>query len=308
MLASRTVTFVQFIPLLGEFSSEARKEYSLEIDATILCSIGELGAAIETFAPAAACPFYLAALLLKMKSEVPIADGGTFVFGTSDVLAGEADGELKSKTLALLAVANILRLFSGTMSLADILSRHGQAVRDYSNGLESCCKADAGLRDKLLERERDARALAKVEPLRQFEYTLALLNGLRDEGDWDGLRETAERLVHSPIPAVALMARRMLALCLGRSTERVDHERVIVILRQIGGEGAAEGGDIAMLATMLIAIEDYPAAKAAILGGLAAFPHNEEGFAAIGMKIVEATGDHEFRNLLNGRRVGRSVS
>ena len=75
--ASRSVTFVQFNPHIGSFSYEARSTYPLEINATGLCSIGELGEAIEAFAPAAACPWYLAALLLDMKTEVPIAAGGT---------------------------------------------------------------------------------------------------------------------------------------------------------------------------------------------------------------------------------------
>lgn len=308
MLAIRTVTFVQFNPHLGEFSYEAKTEYPLEIDATNLFSIGELGSAIESFAPLAACPFYLAALLLKMKSEVPIADGGTFVFGTADVVAGQADGELKSRTLEFLAVGNVLRLFSGSMSLAAILNGHGQAVREYADVLESCCRADAGLGDRLDERERDARALAKVEPLQPFEHTLLLLDALRDAGDWDELRKRAERLVDSPTPAVSLKARRMLALCFGRSTERADHERAIEILRQIEGDGASEGVDIAMLATILVTIEDYPAAKAAILSGMAAFPGNKDGFAPIGMQIVEATGDHELRNQLNAPLVRRSAS
>jgi hypothetical protein len=308
MHATRTVAFVQFNPNIGEFSYEAKNEYPLEIDATKLCSVSELGTAIQTFAPSAACPFYLAALLLKMKSEVPISDSQTFVFGTADVIAGQADGELKSKTLDLLAVGNILRLFSGTMSLADILKEHGQAVRAYAELLDVCCKADSGLRQKLDERERDARALGKVEPLGSFEHTLVLLDSLRDDGDWDGLRELSERLIESPVPEVTLKARRMLALCLGRSTERSHHERAIELLRQIDADGASEGGDIAMLATILLRIEDYSAAKDAVLSGIAAFPSNVGGFAEIGMKIVEATGDHEFRNQLNTSRAGRSAS
>jgi hypothetical protein len=308
MLARRSVTIVQFNPHIGEFSYEARNEYPLEIDATQLCSIQELATAIEKFAPSAACPFYLAALLLKMKAEVPIAEGNTYVFGTAEVLRTQPDGNLRSKTLKLLEVGNVLRLFSGSMRLADILNGHGRAIREYAEVLASCCNAEPELLDRLTEREYDARALAKVEPLTLFEHTLTLLDEFRDQGEWDGLRRKAQQLVDSPIRVVALKARRLLALCLGRSIKREDNERAIEILRDIDTEGAAQTEDIAMLATILTNIEDYPAAKAAVLSGMETFPGNDEGFVAIGIQIVEATGDHEFRNQLSTRRAGRSMS
>ena len=243
-----------------------------------------------------------------MKTEVPIAAGGTFVFGASDVLAGQADGDLKARTLAFFAVGNVLRLLSGRMPLADILARHGEGVRLYADLLENCCNVDPGLRGKLGEREHDARALANAEPLRPFEHTLALLDRLVADEDWDGLRAQAERLAVSPNAVVSLKARRMLALCLARSTERSDQEQAAAIYRDIEQNGAAEAADIAGLSTILFRLEDYSAAKAAVLSGIAAFPGSADGFTAIGQRIVEVTGDLRFRDRLSAPRAGRRGS
>jgi predicted phosphodiesterase len=304
--ATSTVIVVQFNPHTGAFSAESKSEHLLGIDAVDLCTVDELGAAIESFVPSSCCPYYLAALLLKVKAEVPIESASGFLFGTVDVLEDQPDGELKSATLGFITFGNALKIFSGRMNLRDILSRHGEVVRQYALVLEKRCIADDRLREQASEREREARAFAKVEPSKPFEHTFALLDELRAGGDWEGLRRQAERLVDSKMPAVALKARRMLALALGNSTERADIEGAAAILQNIQFDGSADAGDLAALALILVAIGDYSAAKVSVISALAAFPENRDGFVEVGMRIVEATGDRELRDLLSISRSRRS--
>ena len=128
------------------------------------------------------------------------------------------------------------------------------------------------------------------------------------DGDWEGLREQTERLADSPVEAISLKARRMLALCLARSTERTDHQEAAAIYRDLDKNSIAQASDIAGLANVLIALGDYAAAKAAVLSGMAAFPGNADGFIAIGHRIVEATGDLPFRDRLSPSSVGGRTS
>ena len=307
LAASRTVTFVRYNPHEGEFSYQSKSEYLLEIAAERPCSIAELGEAIAEFAPTAISPFYLAALLLDMKAEVPVTDGSKFVFGTIDVLNDQPDGELKVKCQAFFRVKNVLKLFSRSSNTIEIIKTHGEAVREYGEIIEKCCVADSTLRTKLQERENDARALARVEPVRPFEHTLALLDELKAQSDWEALQENAERLIISPVSEVAVKARRALALCLGRSSQRADLERAVDLLRQLQTEDRAEAEDIGMLATILIATLDYPTAKDVVLDGISNFPDSADGFVSIGKKIVEATGDRAFRDALVAARTERKA-
>lgn len=296
--ARRVVKFIRYNPADGTFSYESDRTYPIDINATRQCSLGELAKAIGGHIPAASWPNYLAALLLEMQAEVPIPSGASFFFGSLDLLVRQPDSDLKAKTLSFIAVGNLIRLFFDRLSLADILRRHGEAVGQYSEMLQHLCKTKSDLRDKLTGRERDAQMLAGVEPLQPFAHTIALLDQLKAEEDWNVLRDQAERHIASPDHTLSRKAKRILALCLARSTERADRERAAANYRDLVEADNAEAEDSAALATALSAIEDYPAAKVAILSGMTKFPSSADGFADIGQKIVEATGDREFREQL----------
>ena len=297
--AKRDVKFIRYNPVDGLFSYEKDSSYNVEVDATKLCGIGELATVLEKYTPSGTCPYYLSALLLGMQAEVPIASGNIFVFGAVGLITNQPDTDFNAKTKAFLACRNILRLFSGRMELRAILAKYGHSIREYSDALGGFCNADEVLRDKVAERERNARALANVEPLRPFQHTHALLDRLRAEEDWDELRRQARRHIDSSDTATALTARRMLGICLGRSSERSDQEEAIKIHRALQSEGIAEAQDIAVLADVLIALKDYDLARDVIRSGLRDYPDRWQGFAEIGNRITEATGDRNFRDELS---------
>jgi hypothetical protein len=296
--ARRVVKFIRYNPADGTFSYESDRTYPIEINATKQCSLGELAKAIGGHVPTASWPHYLAALLLEMQAEVPIPSDASFFFGSLDLLMRQPNSDLKVRTLSFIAVGNLIRLFFDRLSLADILRRHGEAIGHYSEMLQHLCESNSDLRDKLTGRESDAQTLAGVEPLQPFAHTIALLDQLKAEEDWNVLRDQAERHIASPDHILSRKAKRILALCLARSTERADRERAAANYRDLVEADNAEAEDSAALATVLSAIDDYGAAKAVILSGITKFPASADGFADIGQKIVEATGDREFREQL----------
>lgn len=305
--ARTTVTFVQYRPADGAFSYEAGESYPVEIDATNLCGVGELAFAIEDFRrPLNRVAHYLSALLLEVQADVAIPTGKTFVFGSFDLLEGQPESELQIATTNFMAVGNLLKLFSGKKPLAEFLANYGEPVAHYGEMLDALSKSDPELHSKLEERERDARMLAGTEPLRPFAHTIDLLNELRRAEDWNALREHAERHVSSGDVATASVAKRMLALCLGRLTERRDRQRAVAIYRELAASTEAEAEDVAALATLLSALGDHNGAKTEVLDGIEKFPDSADGFVAIGQSIVEATGDRDFRKILDARKAGGS--
>jgi len=196
---------------------------------------------------------------------------------------------------------NALKLFTGRRPLGEILANCGEPVAHYGEMLNDLSKLDSELRSKLAERERDARMLAGAEPRQPFAHTVGLLKQLRDAQDWNALHEHAERHVGSDDVATAAIAKRMLALCLGRLTERRDREKAVAIYRELAASSQAEAEDVAALAELLSALGDHNAAKTEVLNGIEKFPDSTEGFIVIGQSIVDATGDRNFRKILQAR-------
>ena len=115
------------------------------------------------------------------------------------------------------------------------------------------------------------------------------------------LREHAQRYVDSTDPAVAIQAKRMLALSLAHSYAASDKEAAVELYRSLAGDDSAEISDTGNLATLLIEEGHMDEAKAAVLGGIGKFAADRtDYFFQIGQKIVEATGDRNFRREMEG--------
>ncbi|WP_040733928.1 metallophosphoesterase family protein [Thiocapsa marina] len=309
MQARQTVKTIQYKPTDGAFSYENNKQSTFVINAVRPYSLDELARAIAKFCtPLASLAHYLSALLIEAQAEMPIAVGNGHVFGTLDFLLGQAHGDLKAATVAFMAIRNPLRLFGGQMILDDFFARYGAAVERYGILLNELCTTDPGLRQKLGEREAEMRVLAGVEPLQPFAHSLALLQDLATYQDWESLRAQAERLLDSPERTVAIEAQRMLALCLRQSTEATEKFRAIELYNEITADELAAAADFAALASLQADAEDHEAAKKAVLTGMNRFPEAVEGFAAVGQKIVEATGDRAFRDKLSAKRAERRTA
>jgi hypothetical protein len=306
MGAERRVTTVQYRPTDGAFSYESTQTFPFEVTTASVCGLGDLGTAIaaykESLSPIA---HYLSALLLEAQAELPIPAGRTHAFGSLELLQGQPDSELRSAALAFMAVRNPLRMFCGHMPLGDFLARYGTAIERYGSKLLALGESDAGLRDKLNEREADACALAGTEPLTPFAHTLNLLRSLAAEQDWESLRAQAERLIESPEKIVATQARRMQALAFAHSADEASRRIAVSHYRALSDDGSAEAVDMAVWASVLVDLEEYKEAKEIVLKGIKAAPSAADEFVQIGQKIIEATGDHSFRDVLKQLRSGK---
>jgi predicted MPP superfamily phosphohydrolase len=301
MVGRRTVNTIQYRPANGDFISAGIGEYPIEIDPAATCTVGELAGAITAFQGSlAAFSHYLAALLLEQKAELPIPAQKGCVFGSLDVLRCQPDSELKRTTMGFIPFKNILRVFYKRTPLADIFARYGDAVAQYGAALQKACEANADLKSRLADAEKDALAMVTTAPASLFTHTVALLDEVAAEQDWLLLRNLAERHQDSSVPELARKARRCLALALSRSTEAEDTAHAISLYQSLISDANAEADDTAMLASLLGGAKRYDEAKSIVLGGIAKFPNKDAAFSEIGQRIVEATGDKEFRKQIDG--------
>jgi hypothetical protein len=306
MQAQRRMKTVQYKPTDGKFSYESGKSFPLVINVAQRCSLKELGEAIEAYRPSiSGVTYYLAALLLDMQAEVPIAAGDAYAFGSYEALQGLPADELTAVTAALMAVRNPFRLLAGQMPLAEFLSRYGGPIEAYGTVLIERSHKHPDLGERLANRNEDARALAGAEPLNPYAHTLSLLSELAHAHDWDTLRTQAERLLGSPDKIVTTEARRMLALSLAHSPETSDKVQSRKIYRDLISEELANAIDLAALASLLTGMDEHAQAKGVILDGIERFPEAIETYGVIAQTIIEATGDHTFRDRIKVLRSGR---
>lgn len=295
--AVRTVKTFQYNPGSGAFSFSSSKDYPIEVTPADTCSVGELAHAMQTYHPMLApWSHYMSALLLDQKAELPIPARNGHTFGSFAVLRAQPDSELKRKTAAFMAFRNALRVLYKRVSLVDILMQHGTSVIEYGTALEEICNAQLNLKTRLAEHEQDAQTLASTEPPKSFTHTGALLAELAAGKEWALLREQAKRHMDSADSAIAIDATRMLALSLAHSNEISEKKVAVELYRSLAEDGSARLSDIGNLATLLIEAGHMDEAKAAVLDGIRKFPPNQRDYLfQIGQRIVEATGDRNFR-------------
>ncbi|MBE3064269.1 MAG: hypothetical protein IMZ69_04550 [Spirochaetes bacterium] len=294
--AERAVTTIQYNPSTGEFVAAAPTAYPMEVRPSGQCTIGDLAQALRRHhAALAPRAYYLAALLLEQKAELPIPAQGGHVFGSFAVLVAQPMSALRQSTVEFMAFRNVLRVLYGRVSLAEILARYGDAVSRYGIGLDGACNADAALRIRLAEQERDVEAFA-AEPQRPVSHTAALLTELAEAGDWPLLRDNARRYLDSPNRAVAQQARRMLALALAHFEEHADRAVAIELYQSLLAEGAAEVTDVGNLVNLLAEDGQHREARATLLRGIRMFPPSRSDyFFQIGQRLAAAAGDRAFR-------------
>jgi len=293
----RKISTIQYHPASGKFLFAATEEYPVEIAPSGTCSVEELAQAIRAYSSSlSSWAHYLSALLLGKKSDLPIsAPGGNHVFGSYDVLLAESDDELRRKTLNFMAFRNLLRVFYNRVPLSDILNQYGNTVQLYGDALEDRCNADPKLRPRLNEQEKDARTIGSAEPQTSFSHTGALFEELAEAREWGQLRIQAERHMDSVDQTVVLQAKRMLALSLANSSEAADKAAALALYRSLSAENLSEAVDTGNLETLLTDAGAFDDAKVAVLTGIQKFAGKEEYFSQIGLRLVEVTGDREFR-------------
>jgi len=296
--ALRTVEIVQYNPSDGLFSFTSSHNYRIELPA-VTCSVIELAHMMKTHSgKLAPWSHYLSALLLDQKAEFPILGQNGFTFGSFDVIQGLPDSDLKHKTSEFMAFKNVLRVFYKRVPLPDIFAQCGAPVEQYGDFLRELCSVDSALKSRLATQEEDAKKLANTEPHEGFSHTVILLKDIAAAGDWSLLRDRAQRHVDSLDPAVAIHAKRMLALALAHSGEVADKKTAIELLRLLTEDQSTEFTDAGNLAILLMEVmeaDSLAEAKSVVLNGIRKFPAKADYYSEIGQRVVEATGDRHFR-------------
>ena len=306
--ALRTVKIVHSNPSDGVFASASTHDYRIEVMPTGECEVSELATTVaaRTQTP---WPHYVAALLLAKKSDLPVpASGGNHTLASFEVIETLPDCELKTKTVAFLAFRNALRVLYGREAIDDIFQQHGNAVTEYCAALSELSAAQPALKTRLDEFEQDAVLLATGEARFSFSHTIALLRDLAGTHEWASLREQAERHVDASDSALATEAKRMLALALANSSEAADKDAATALYRSLVESPSPDPTDFGNLATLLMEADSPAEAKVALLQGVATCPSERlDSLAEIGYRIVETTGDRDFRDQLKTAIVERGT-
>ncbi|MEL0585486.1 MAG: metallophosphoesterase [Candidatus Thiodiazotropha sp. (ex. Lucinoma kazani)] len=298
LAGTRTLTTVQYNPTQDAFEFSNEVPFPIRLSPAAMCTVGELAEAIAEFdATLLSHSYYLAALLMEQKTEVPIPGQGGHAFGALAILRGMPEDDYCRKVVAFLRFGNVLTVFYGRHPLADLLAQHGQAVRAYGADLLARCQADTSLANRLAQQDTDMRNLFAAQP--KVSFAVDLFADLVRSQEWELLAEQARRHLENPDAPTQVQAHRMLALALAYSAEDSDRNEAIRTYEALIHDRLAEAQDRVNLAALLLDMGRPDEAKAIVLEATAACSREALGlFNDIGQRIVGQTGDREFRKQL----------
>ena len=299
-LAGRAeVVFVEYNPQTSAYEYESRKRLDHPIDGPCNCTVEELADAIDLYcSDAGDLSGYLSSLLLGLSSDVPIASNGAVVFGNWDLIESISDAPFKSVAVNLRGVGRAVRLLHGRKSLAEILTAHGNPIRPFVGRLKALSEQEPVVKDYLKMQNKvraRRRPVGNGAPLR---HTVDLLMDLMRTDDWDDARNLAERNIDVSEGSSRVRIARILAQCLARSTEESDKARAVELYSEVVESEQADSGDWGALATLMTELKSFDEAKTVIRDGIRRFPDQSQAFVEIGMRLVEASGDRDFRDSL----------
>ena len=299
------VAFVQYNPQTGAYEYESREILDHSIDGPCDCTVEELADAIDAYcADARTLSRYLASLLLGSSSDFPIVSSGEVVFGNWQLMEAVADPPFRSAAENFGEVGRAVRLLHGRKPLTEIFAAHGDPVRSFAGCLNALSEESRKVRAYLKMQDgvrARRRPPGKSEPLR---HTVDLLMDLISTGKWNDARKLAERTIDVSEGASRVKVARSLALCLARSTETPDKIRAAELYAEVVDSEHGEPGDWGGLATILAELDRCDEAKGAIRDGIRRFPDRSRAFVEIGMRLVQACGNGDFRNWLLQQGLG----
>ena len=293
------VAFVQYNPQTGAYEYESRETLDHSIDGPCDCTVEELADAIDAYcADARTLSPYLASLLLGFSSDFPIVSSGDVVFGNGQLLEAVADPPFRTAAENFGEIGRAVRLLHGLKPLTEILAAHGDPVRSFARCLNALSEESPRVKDYLTMQggvRARRRPPGKSEPLR---HTMDLLLDLISTDRWNDARKLAERTIEVSEGASRVRVARALALCLARSTETSDKIRAAELYGEVVDSEQGEPGDWGGLATILAELGRCDEAKGVIRDGIRQFPDRSRAFVEIGLRLVQACGDRDFRNWL----------
>ena len=304
----RCVQVIRYDPRNATYSQVSSDEFQIEVTPIAICGVSELASGIMAYNPTLApFAFYLAALILGKKTEIPIPiNQSSHTFGSFDAMQSLGDVDLKRKTNQLMTFRNVLRVMYNRESLTDILTRHGDLIGEYGEVLTKECQIDSMLQERLEELNEDARSLDSTEPQGQFPHSLDMLEDLATSQEWTLLRQQAERFVGVSDPKIASQAKRMMALALANSDELSNRSEALRLYGALAECELAEFSDIGNLAILFMSIDCAKDAGDTVLKGIQMFPEKATYFEEIGQRVVGATGDRELRLRIEGALGGQA--
>jgi predicted phosphodiesterase len=301
--ATRSVEICQYQPKLGQFVGLPAANYQLDLVPTRECNLKELADAIASVFPV--CAFikhYLAALILGVKADFPISRPNGIEFFSIDVVRAEPTSELNAATLQFFKFRNALGLFYGRADLSTVVSHYGVALKRFGELLSRLATVNALLKSRLSEYERGSAAIFPSSGRNEEDYTKELLLELAASEDWPLLREQASRHLNSVRHDTAILAKRLLALSLSRSTESDDRATAVALLQELWNSNNRSIQDAHILSSLLFNDERVNEAGAVMLAALKEFDSNAEALMELGQRIVAAGGDKDLRDALRSAR------
>ena len=296
------VMFVQYDPQVGAYEYESRKSYRQQTEALTRCTVEELREAIVLYCNEASwCSGYLAALLLGLSADVPMELGGKVSFCKLEVVEVVGSAELQSIAVQFRRLGRVVRLLHGYKPLSELLGEHGHAIASLASVLTELCGREPWVEEYVIRSNDNVGQAMNSERANPLRHTLDLLDQFVEGGEWDRARELAERNVDIDDSSSRIQARRILGLCLARSTESADRTRAAELYREVAGSAAGEAGDWGALATLLADQGRHEEARAAVREGVRRFPERWEGFREVGLRLVAESVDRDFRDWLIGR-------
>lgn len=294
----RTLTTVQYAPGQGGFTYSNNKEFPFGLRGATPCDLGELAEAILASSQASnAFAYYLAALLLGKKSEVPIAGVQHHFFASVAILDAQGDDPLCRRTIEFFRFRNALGVFVGRVSTHNLVCQRGGAVDAYARELKSRAATDADLAARLAAHDADARNMVSAQPTST--YAVDLLIELAASQEWQLLFDLADRHLSSPDQIVAVQAHRKYALAMAHGANGADKSQAAAQYRSLVDMGLAEPEDRAMLVTLLHSIGAIEDAKTALLDALKTGSSKSNApLLEIGNRLAMETGDRNFRDAL----------
>ena len=299
--STRSVRSFQYNNSLGTYSIASDVEkYPIEITPTATCEVAELAKAMVLYSPTLEpLAHYISALVLGQKTEFPIAVENGHAFGSIDVVSVLDGNDLAMKSIRFMRFRNILNVQYKRNPLQEILENYGERIAEYAAALNFACMEDADLKERLAERDQDARRLVRSETQGGQFHTLHLFEELEESRDWIELREQAERHVNSPNSSVSVTAKRMLAFALLNIGESRDKRRAIRIYKSLAESTSTVFTDLANLALLMLDGGYMDDASKVVFDGLSKFPESRHVFFEIGQKIVVATGNRALRKRID---------
>lgn len=300
---TRRLTTTQYDSHKGSFDLSRSETFPFALDPAATSDLKELAEALQGDAETAPFSYYLAALLLERKSEVPVIAHRGYVFTSVAVVEAQPQDEFSVQTVAFLRFKNTLRLFAGRTPLARLIAERGQAVKLYGDALRERCAANSELAARVGQHDTDMRNMVAAQP--KVAYGIELLNDLAASRDWVLLREQAERQLASANPDVKAHARRMLGFALANAEDDAGRREAIQHYRLMMEENTADAADRLSLVALLYRAGGVVEAKQLLLESLASVPQEaRDPFFEIGNRIVSETGDKELRKALDAEKNG----